>query len=91
MKRVDKRGSWMINTSQFRMHDPISDTYFESGEQVQATDTSWRQANKAIIKLTDDEGNLIDDPDLVVEQPAEAEQLAEPKGEPKPKVDTVKK
>lgn len=65
MKVVDKHGSWFTNFSQFRMHDPMSDTYFEPGEPTKATNTAWRQANKLTVKATDDEGTPIDDPDPV--------------------------
>lgn len=65
MKVVDKHGSWFTNFSQFRMHDPMSDTYFESGEPTKATNTTWRENNKLTVKATDDEGMLVDDPDPV--------------------------
>lgn len=84
MKIVDKHGVWMTNFGQFRMHDPSSDTYFEPGESVKATDTAWRQLNKAVVKLTDEEGALVDDPDLVAEV-AETAAEADPKADPKPK------
>lgn len=67
MKVVDKRGVWMTNTSQFRMHDPMTNTYLEIGEPTKATDSPWRQANKAIIPLTDEEGTIVDDPDVVID------------------------
>jgi hypothetical protein len=78
MKVVDKRGVWITNTSQFRMHDPMSDTYFEPGEPTKAENTAWRKTNFAIIKLTDDEGTQAADAAKIaageapVEAPAEA-------------------
>lgn len=70
MKVADKRGEWFTNTTQFRMHDPMSDTYFESGEPTKATPTKWLDAQHETIKRTDDDGVPIDG---AVEQPAEAE------------------
>ncbi len=72
MRIADKRGQWFTNFSQYRMHDPMSDTLFESGETVKATPTAWLTDQKAIIKPTDEEGNLVDGAAVAVE--AEPEQ-----------------
>lgn len=65
MKVADKRGVWMTNVSQFRMHDPMTNTFFEQGEPTKAADSQWRQANKAVVPLTDEDGVPVDDPDLI--------------------------
>lgn len=85
MKVADKRGKWFTNTTQFRMHDPMSDTYFESGEPTKATVTDWLAAQSATIPHTDEDGVPI----VVAAEPAE--QPAEQAEEPEAKVDTSKK
>lgn len=60
MKVADKRGKWFTNTTNFRMHDPMSDTYFESGEPTKATPTAWLEAQSATIPHTDEDGVVIE-------------------------------
>lgn len=82
MKVADKHGSWFTNFSQFRMHDPMSDTYFESGEPTKATPTAWLDTNKEVVKPTNDEG-LPDDGSPSLEEAAEAEAAAAPRAKGK--------
>lgn len=38
---ADKNGKWYMNVGLFRMHDPLSNTYFEPGIPTKATETPW--------------------------------------------------
>ena len=71
MKMADKHGNWYTNFSQFRMHDPMSDTYFEPGEPTKATPTKWLEKQHAVIKPTTDDGVPIEDAETAAE-PAKA-------------------
>jgi len=41
IKVADPHGQWYLNTGLFRMHDPLTDTYFEPGIPTKATKSTW--------------------------------------------------
>lgn len=53
MRIIHNDGTWLVNTAQFRLHDPELNEFFEPGETVKIRHSGWAQA-QPVIKLAVD-------------------------------------
>lgn len=53
MRIVDPKGTWYLNTAQYRMVDPVSMTVFEPGEATKATATDWLGTQPCMTQVPD--------------------------------------